>query len=64
MLEAVRECGFPEVADQVEQSFSKNPGVCTLTGCLREGGIGHSPEVIGQCVILVLPGEVDQLIWF
>ena len=27
VLEAVRECGFPEVADQVEQSFSKNPGV-------------------------------------
>ena len=27
VLQAVRECGFPEVADQVERSFSKNPGV-------------------------------------
>ena len=27
VLEAVRECGFPEVADQVEQSFSKHPGM-------------------------------------
>ena len=27
VLEAVRECGFFEVADQVEQSFSKNPGM-------------------------------------